>query len=99
MVAGGGYEKTRQKFQATPYQRVRIPRGLYVLGLHPRMLGRGKFIKEPTLTDEQQRLLELAYELGLFGDSMEVAVKEVASILGISPSATVRRLRRALKKW
>ena len=82
---------------ASPYQLGRILRELYELGLQPRVLGRAKFIKEPALTEDQLRLLELAYKLGLFDDNRKVTVKELADILGISPSAADRKLRRALK--
>lgn len=83
---------------ANTYQLAKILRELHERGLQPRVLGRAKFIKDPDLTEEQLRLLELAYKLGFFDESRKVSLRELASMMSISPSAADRKLRRALKK-
>lgn len=80
------------------YQLSRILREMYNRGLQPKVLGRAKYIREPSLTEEQLRLVELAYRLGYYDDSRKVTIKEIASMLGTSPSAADRKLRRALRK-
>ncbi|AET32597.1 helix-turn-helix domain-containing protein [Pyrobaculum ferrireducens] len=83
---------------ANTFQLSRILKEMHELGLKPRVVGRAKYIKEPDLTEDQLRLIELAYKLGYFDESRKVSLKDLASMIGVSPSAADRKLRRGLKK-
>lgn len=83
---------------ANTFQLSRILKEMHELGLKPRVVGRARYIKEPDLTEDQLRLIELAYKLGYFDESRKVSLKDLASMIGVSPSAADRKLRRGLKK-
>jgi len=83
---------------ANAYQISRILRELHYRGLQPRVIGRAKYIRDPQLTEDQLKLVELAYRLGYFDDGRKISLKELAAVAGISPSAADRKLRRALRK-
>lgn len=49
------------------------------------------------LTDDQTVALQTAYEEGYFGEPREVALDEVASVMGLSSTAVSGRLRRGMR--
>ncbi|ABP50986.1 MULTISPECIES: helix-turn-helix domain-containing protein [Pyrobaculum] len=100
VIAGGRICRGKATFMvvASTYQLARILKELHDRGLQPRVVGRAKYIKEPELTEDQLKLLDLAYRMGFFDESRKISLKDLASMVGVSPSAADRRLRRALRK-
>lgn len=49
------------------------------------------------LTDEQRAALNIAYEMGYFGEPREISLCEVADELGVSSTAMSGRLRRGMR--
>ena len=73
-------------------------RRLTQAGYRPRVLGRAKYLDKPGLTRDQVKALLAAYRLGLFDESRNASIRDLAARLGVSPAAASRMLRRAVKR-
>jgi len=75
-----------------------VLRRLTQMGYRPRVVERARYVAEPRLTKDQIKALVAAYQLGLFDESRNASVKDLAARLGISTAAASRMLRRAIRR-
>jgi len=102
LVSGGSVEKQAlvYTFITPSFQAFRSTISeLESHGFEPKVLEMGEFVRKgKILTDRQERVLWLAYEMGFFDYPRKIGIQDLSRRLGIGPSTLSEITRRGLQR-